>query len=297
MNIGFIGLGIMGAPMAGHLLSAGHKLFVHTRTRSKADALLARGAVWRDSPAAVAAECEVLCLNVPDTPDVERVLFDDSGAPPAGAGLRPNSVVIDFSTISPSAARDFAARLAQRQVALLDAPVTGGERGAIAATLTIMVGGEKAAFERVRPVLEKLGKTVVHVGPSGAGQTLKAVNQILVAVNMIGVSEAIAFARRGGVELPLALETLGGGAGGSWAWSNLGAKIAADDLKPAFMIKLMQKDLRIVQDAAQALGVALPGTALAQQLFRAIEAQPGGSELGTQAMSLAIERLCKPLAR
>ncbi|MDX2200613.1 MAG: NAD(P)-dependent oxidoreductase [Phycisphaerae bacterium] len=298
MNIGFIGLGIMGAPMAGHLVSAGHKLFVHTRTRGKADALLARGAVWRDSPAAVAAECEVLCLNVPDTPDVERVLFDGADAASAAVnGLRPGSIVIDFSTISPSAARDFAARLARQQVTLLDAPVTGGERGAIAATLTIMVGGEKAAFERVRPVLGTLGKTVVHVGPSGAGQTLKAVNQILVAVNMIGVSEAIAFARRGGVELPLALETLGGGAGGSWAWSNLGAKIAADDLKPAFMIKLMQKDLRIVQDAAQALGVALPGTALAQQLFRAIEAQPGGSELGTQAMSLAIERLCKPLAR
>ena len=298
MNIGFIGLGIMGAPMAGHLIAAEHALYVNTRTRSRADGLLARGAQWRDSPAAVAAACDLLCLNVPDTPDVERVLFGGNSAPPpAIEGLRPRSIVIDFSTISPSATRDFATRLARQHVSLLDAPVTGGERGAIAASLTIMVGGDKAAYDRARPLLDKLGKTVVHVGPSGAGQTLKAVNQILVAVNMIGVSEAIAFARRGGVDLPLALETLAGGAGGSWAWSNLGPKVVADDLKPAFMIKLMQKDLRIVQDAAQSLGVALPGAALAQQLFRAVESQPGCADLGTQAMSLAIERLSSPFGR
>ena len=294
MRVGFIGMGIMGRPMVGHLLAAGCTMQVHSRTRQRAEVSVQGGAAWADSPAACARGVQVLCLNVPDTPDVETVLFGDDGG--AAAGLAPGAVVVDFSTISPSATREFAKRLAAQNVAMLDAPVTGGEIGAKNATLTIMVGGAADAFDCVRPLLDKLGKTVVYAGPSGAGQTMKAINQILVAVNMIGVSEAIAFARRGGVDLNLALQTLSGGAGGSWAWTNLGKKIIDGDLKPAFMIKLMQKDLRIVQEAAQRLGVALPGTALAQQLFRAVEAQPDGAELGTQAMSLAIERLCRPVA-
>lgn len=286
--IGFVGLGIMGAPMAGQLLRAGHALFVHTRTRARAEALLAQGAVWCDTPADAARRCPLLFIMVPDAPDVEAVLFGDAGAAEA---LSPGALVVDFSTIDPEATRAMAGRLAEREVTLLDAPVTGGEIGAREATLTIMVGGPAEAFARVAPVLGRLGRRVVHVGPSGAGQALKACNQVLCAVNMIGVCEALLLARRSGLDLHAALDTLSTGAGGSWAWTHLGRKIVEGDLQPAFMIKLIQKDLRIVQRAAGALRLPLPGTALAQQLFRAVEAETGGAELGTQAMIRAFERL------
>jgi 3-hydroxyisobutyrate dehydrogenase len=286
--IGFIGLGIMGAPMAGHLLEAGHPLAVHTRTRSKAEPLLQRGAMWCDTPAEVGKRCSLLLTIVTDTPDVEAVLVGPHGA---AETLPAGYCIVDLSTISPEVTRALARKLAERQITLLDAPVTGGDVGAKNATLTIMVGGPAEAFERVRPVLELMGKRVVHVGPSGYGQTLKACNQILCAVNMIGVCEALMLAERSGLDPAVAIETLASGAGGSWAWSNLGPKIVGRDLEPAFMIKLIQKDLRIVQSAAQDLRLALPGTALAQQLFRAVEAEPGGGERGTQAMIRAFEKL------
>ncbi len=287
-SIGFIGLGIMGAPMAGHLLEAGHPLFVHTWTRSKAESLLERGAVWCDTPAEVGKHCNLLLTMVTDTPDVEAVLVGANGA---AETLAPGSCAVDLSTISPQVTRALANRLAEKQITLLDAPVTGGDVGAKNGTLTIMVGGPAEAFERVRPVLELMGTRVVHVGPSGCGQMLKACNQILCAVNMIGVCEALMLAKRSGLDPGIAIETLGSGAGGSWAWTNLGPKIIKHDLEPAFMIKLIQKDLRIVQSAAQDLRLALPGTALAQQLFRAVEAEPGGGERGTQAMIRAFEKL------
>ena len=286
--IGFIGLGIMGQPMAGHLQRAGHKLYVHTRTAAKAQPLLDAGAHWCATPAEVGRHCDLLITIVTDTPDVEAVLFGPDGA---AETLARGACVVDMSTICPDATRAFARRLDERGVTLLDAPVTGGDIGARNATLTIMAGGDAAAFERVRPVLELMGKRIVHVGPSGSGQTLKACNQILCAVHMIATCEALTLAKRSGLDLSIALETLGSGAGGSWAWSNLGPKIAAGDLAPAFMIELIQKDLRIVQGAAQALRVALPGTALAQQLFRAVEAEEGGGRLGTQGMIRAIEKL------
>lgn len=286
--VGFIGLGIMGAPMAGHLLEAGHTLAVHTRTRSKAEPLLERGAVWCDAPADVGQRCDLLLTMVTDTPDVEAVLLGANGA---AQTLAAGACVVDMSTISPQVARELANELGEKQITLLDAPVTGGDVGARNATLTIMVGGPAEAFERVRPVLELMGKHVVHVGPSGCGQMLKACNQILCAVNMIGVCEALMLAKRSGLDLALAIETLGSGAGGSWAWSNLGPKIVQRDLGPGFMIKLIQKDLRIVQSAAQDLRTALPGTALAQQLFRAVEAEAGGGERGTQAMIRVFEKL------
>lgn len=289
--IGFIGLGIMGLPMSAHLQKAGHALYVYSRTRSKAAPALAGGATWCDSPADVARRCSVLLTVVTDTPDVESVLFGPGGAADA---LTAGSTVVDLSTIAPDAARDFARRLEARRVSFLDAPVTGGEIGARNATLTIMVGGDASAFERVRPILSLFGSRVVRVGPSGAGQALKACNQVLCAVNMIGVCEALLLARASGLDLPLAIETLAGGAGGSWAWSTLGPKIVDGDMKPAFMIRLMQKDLRIVQATAQQRTVPLPGVALAQQLFRAVEALPGGGDLGTQAMMQAFERLVRP---
>jgi 3-hydroxyisobutyrate dehydrogenase len=288
MRIGFVGLGIMGRPMAGHLLKAGHDLYVHTRTRAKAEQLLKDGAQWCESPAVVGAECEVLFTIVTDTPDVQAVLF---GARGAAEALSAGTVVVDMTTADPQATRQFAERLAERDITLLDAPVTGGDVGARNATLTIMVGGEQPAFDRVRPLLELMGKTVVYVGPSGSGQMLKACNQILCALNMIGVCEALSLAKQSGLDLDKAIETLAGGAGGSWAWTNLGRKIVEGDLQPAFMIKLIQKDLRIVQHAGQTLGVPLPGTALSQQLFRAVDGERGGGELGTQAMIRAYEKL------
>ncbi len=291
MPVGWIGLGIMGAPLAGHVLRAGHPLFIYSRTREKAAPLVARGATWCESPAAVARRCDVLLTMVTDTPDVETVLFGVDGAI---EGLRSGAVVVDLSTISPDAARVMAARLAEQGVTLLDAPVTGGDVGARNATLTIMVGGPGEAFERVRPVLERLGKRIVHVGPSGAGQALKACNQVLCALNMVGVCEALMLARRAGIDPGLLVDTLQHGAGGSWALANLGVKINAGDLQPAFMIELIQKDLRIVQDTAARLGLPLPGAALAQQLFRAVEAQPGGGKLGTQAMIRAYEAWVAP---
>ncbi len=286
--IGFIGLGIMGRPMCGHLLAAGYPLRVHTRTAATARALCDQGAIWRDSPAALAADCDFVLLNVPDTNDVRAVLFGASGA---ATSLRPGAVVVDHSTISPEATRRFARRLARQRVHLLDAPVTGGERGARDATLTILVGGARKAFERARPVLEHLGRRIVHVGGSGAGQETKACNQILVAVNMMGVCEALSFAQRCGLDLAQVIETLADGAGGSWAWSQLGAKVAQDDLLPAFMIQLMQKDLRIVQETAADRTTPLPAVALAQQMFRSVEDLPGGARLGTQALALAYPAL------
>jgi 3-hydroxyisobutyrate dehydrogenase len=290
-RIGFIGLGIVGAPMAGHLLRAGHALFVHTRTQSKATPLIEAGARWCDTPAEVGRQCEVLITIVTDTPDVEQVLFGQHGA---ASTLSRGACVVDMSTISPAGARRIAARLAERSIDFLDAPVTGGEIGARNATLTIMVGGERAALERVEPILKSLGNRIVHVGPSGAGQMLKACNQVLCVVNVIGVCEALTLARGGGIDPKLVVEALAAGAGGSWALSHLGAKIVAGDLKPAFMIKLMQKDLRIVQEAGQEFRTFLPGTALAQQLLRVVEGEPGGGQLGTQAMIRAFEKLAHP---
>lgn len=274
--------------MAGHLLSAGLSVFVHTRTRARADELVARGALWCDTPALVARDSDVLITMVTDTPDVESVLFGSGGViEQARSGL----IVVDMSTISPEATRRFAAQLSQRGASLLDAPVTGGDVGARNATLTIMVGGDAASFERVRPILELLGKKIVHIGPSGAGQMLKACNQILCALNILGVSEAFTLAESSGISVDTVIDVLGGGAGGSWALANYGPRIARNDFAPGFMIKLQQKDLRIVQEAAHAAAVALPGTALAQQLFRAVEALPSGGDLGTQAMIQAVRRL------
>lgn len=286
--LGFIGLGIMGSPLVGHLLRAGFPVSVYSRTRSKAAAAIESGAIWCDSPAAVAQRCEILLTMVTDTPDVQAVLFGENGAAEA---LVDGAIVVDLSTISPEATRDFAKRLETRGILMLDAPVTGGDIGAKNATLTIMVGGNETALSRARPILETIGKRIVHVGPSGSGQTLKACNQILCGVNLVGVCEALLLAEKSGIDANLLIETLGAGAGGSWALANYGPRIARGDYQPGFMIKLQQKDLRIVQDAAQMSGVPLPGASLAQQLFRAVEATAGGGELGTQAMMQAYRRL------
>lgn len=286
-RLGFIGLGIMGRPMAENLLRAGFSLVVHNRTREKEAPLVDAGAEVADSPAAVAKQAEIVLVMVPDTPDVEAVLMGPQGVVEAA---RPGLLVIDLSTISPDAEREMSAALLEKGCELLDAPVTGGDVGARQATLTIMVGGKSSAFERALPILQAMGKSIHHVGPSGAGQSLKLCNQILCAVNMMGLCEAMLLARRAEIDPSQLVRVLGGGAGGSWQLTNLGPKIVERDFDPGFMVRLMQKDLSLAQGLASRLSVPLAGTAAVQQLYRGLEASGDGG-LGTQALALALERL------
>lgn len=287
-NVGFIGTGLMGLPMARNLMRAGFALTVHSRTRAKAQPLLDEGAVWADTPAQTASRSDVLITIVSDTPDVRQVLLQ----PGTGAceGLRPGSIVIDMSTISPRATREMAAALAERGVVMLDAPVSGGVKGAIEGTLSIMVGGPAEALERARPVFEAMGKNIVHCGDHGQGQMTKLCNQIAVANHMVAAAEAIVLARKSGLDVHAMIKAIGAGAAGSWAINVLGPRMADHDYAPGFMVKLLQKDLRLVMEAASELSVPLPGTAAAHQLYAALEAEGRGEE-GTQAIMRVFERL------
>jgi 3-hydroxyisobutyrate dehydrogenase len=287
--VAFIGLGIMGGPMAGHLLAAGHPLTVHTRTKAKAQTLLDRGAKWADSPAAAAATAEVIFTCVPDTPDVEAVVSGDGGILSLPAEKLQGRVVVDHSTISPSATRRMNEALKARGAALLDAPVSGGDVGARNATLSIMVGGDAQAFARVRPLLERMGKTITHCGPSGAGQLTKLVNQLLVSITNLAACEALTFARAAGLDPEKTIAAVGGGAAGSWQLNNLGPRMLKGDFAPGFMIKLQQKDLRLVLEAAKELGLDLSALKLVHRLFdQAME--EGRAEQGTQALFAVVER-------
>jgi 3-hydroxyisobutyrate dehydrogenase len=295
LRVGLIGLGTMGAPMARNLAKAGFPLAIATRTAAKAKALAAElssgsggvRAFERFTDIGKNSDALVTCL--PDSPEVEQVLFGPSGA---AEGLASGSIVIDCSTIAAEAARAIAAKLLDRGVCLLDAPVSGGQKGAIEGTLTFFVGGDTAALERARPVFQALGKRITHLGPSGSGQLGKATNQILVAGNLIAVSEALAFAARVGLPLPALHEALTAGAANSWALEVLGKKMMDRDFQPAFAIRHQQKDLAIVLRTAREKGVPLPGTALVHQLLSALEAQGRGGE-GTQALLLLYEQLAK----
>ena len=283
--IAFIGLGIMGLPMAGHLLAAGHRLTVHTRTKSKAQLLLDRGASWAVTPAEAARSADVVFTCLPDTPDVEAVLLGHDGVL---AAARAGLVVVDHSTISPSATRSMAAALAGRGAALLDAPVSGGDVGARNAALSIMVGGDEAAFARVRPLLAHTGKTITHCGPSGSGQLTKLVNQVLVTITNLAVCEALTFAKASGLDLTNTIAAVGGGAAGSWQLTNLGPRMAAGDFAPGFMIKLQQKDLRLVEEAMREVGTDLPALQLVKRLFDQAGEEGRGDE-GTQALFAVVE--------
>ncbi len=285
--IGFVGLGIMGLPMAGHILDAGYPLTVYNRTRSKTEELGARGAKVADSPAEVAADSQVIITIVSDSPDVEEVVAGPQGVL---GRIGKDSVVIDMSTISPQVERQLDEQLRVKGCTLVDAPVSGGDVGARNATLAIMAGGEKAAFDRVRPILEVMGKTITYCGPVGNGQLTKLSNQILVAVTLLGVSEAITFAKKNGLDAHVMIEAVKGGAAGSWQLSNLGPKIVDRDFAPGFMVDLIQKDLRLVLESGAAGQAALPGTSLVNQLFRMAEAQGDGRE-GTQILAKAVEQL------
>ena len=291
MKIGYIGIGIMGRPMAHNLLKAGHEVFIYNRTAEKCAPLEQIGAIVEASAAAVTCRSEVVFMNVPDTGDVEQVIYGPKGIyEEAREGL----VVIDNSTISPAATREFAKRLKrEKQTEYLDAPVSGGDVGAKQGTLAIMAGGEKEVFEQCLPLLEVLGSKIMHVGPVGAGQTCKACNQLFCALHMLACSEGIELARKAGLDPKIMAEVVSSGAGGSWALQNLGPKILQQDFAPGFMIDLLSKDLRLVMELAQQFKTSLPGTALAQQLFTAAQAHGFGRE-GTQALAKIIQTLNQP---
>ncbi len=286
-KVGFIGLGIMGRSMSRNLLKAGFDLTVWNRTASKADDLVAEGAKRAQHPADLAANCDIIITCVSDTPDVREVLLGENSVMDR---LRPNALVIDMSTISPQATREMAELIASQGGHMLDAPISGGSEGAEKGTLSIMVGGDAAQFERAMPVFQAMGKTITHVGSIGAGQTVKLVNQILVVVNALAVSEALLFAQAGDLDLEKALQAVSGGAAGSWMLSNRGPQIIKRDWRPGFTIDLQQKDLRLVLEAAEQLGVPTLATSLISNLYRGLQAQGLGGE-GNHALVKALENL------
>lgn len=287
-SIGFIGLGIMGHAMATNLLAAGVDLSVWNRTARRGDDLVEGGAQALASPADVAALCDIVMVCVSDTPDVEHVVFGTEGV---ASRLRPDGLIIDHSTISPEVTKEFAQRISELGGHWLDAPVSGGSEGAVRATLSIMVGGNESQVIRAMPYLEIVGSTITHVGPTGAGQLVKAVNQILVVLNQLAVSEALLLAEAGGLDLDTVIRAVEGGAAGSWMLSNRGPQMVERDWRPGFTIDLQQKDLRLVLGAADNMGVPLPGTALVFQLYRALQQRGLGSD-GNHALVKALEAMC-----
>ncbi len=274
-RVGFIGLGIMGRPMALNLLKAGYGLDVHARRPESMGPLAAAGAATCESPAACAARSDIIFTMVSDTQDVEQVIFQGGGII---EGVRPGSIVVDMSTISPSATRSMAERLSERGVAMLDAPVSGGDVGAINGTLSIMVGGAAETFERVLPLFQAMGKNIVHIGANGAGQVCKSCNQIVVGATIAGVAEAILLARASGVDPARVREALLGGFANSRILEVHGRRMIEGDFNPGFKTRLHRKDMGIVTDAACELGLALPGAAQIAQYLNALMGQGLGEE-------------------
>ncbi|MDD5676518.1 MAG: NAD(P)-dependent oxidoreductase [Kiritimatiellae bacterium] len=287
MQIAWIGTGVMGSAMAGHLLTAGHELALFSRTKSKADGLLRRGARWAVSPRAAAADAEIVCVMAGYPEDVEAVVLGPEGALQA---MHSGALLVDFTTSRPSLAVRIADAAASRGILALDAPVSGGDIGAREARLSIMAGGTKEAFEKAFPLLNRLGKTVMHQGGAGCGQHAKMVNQIMIAANMMGICEGLLYARRAGLDPQKVLASVGGGAAASWSLANLYPRILAGDYQPGFYVEHFIKDLQIALDEAARMGLKLPGLALARQLYEAVRSG-GGARLGTQALILALERL------
>ena len=288
-RIGFVGTGIMGRSMAGHLLAAGHEVNVFNRTREKAQPLLTAGAHWHDDPGSVAAASDVVITMLGLPADVEEVYFGgaDIGTQSPVAGLldrgRPGTLLIDMTTSSPALAARIAAAATARGLAAIDAPVSGGDIGARNATLVIMAGGDTAAFVRARPVLDRLGKSVTLLGSAGAGQRCKLANQIAVAVGMVAWCEALAHARAGGLDPAAVQQVISGGAAGSWALTNLAPRSLAGDFAPGFLVRHLVKDIRIARACAEENGLELPGLATAERLFDAVMARGWGDD-GTQAL-------------
>ena len=286
-SIGWIGTGVMGGPMAGHLLAAGHSVTVFNRTKSRADEIVAAGARWADSPAGLAAESDVVFTMLGYPSDVREMALGEGGVV---AAMRPGSLLIDMTTSEPSLAVEIADAAAQRDVAALDAPVSGGDVGARNATLVIMVGGRQEAFDRAQPLFATLGRLAVRHGEAGSGQHTKMVNQIAIASGMIGVCEAMLYAQRAGLDVARVIDTIKDGAAGSWSLSNYGPRLLRDDLEPGFKIDHFVKDLGIALAEARRMRLPLTGTALAEQLYVAAQAQGFGAK-GTQALLATLARI------
>ena len=286
MNMAFIGMGIMGKPMAINLHKAGHRVFVNGRRPESMADPVAAGCIACASPADAAAQAEIVIVMVSDTPDVEQVIFAQNGV---AQGAKAGSVVVDMSTISPTATRSMAARLAAQGIEMLDAPVSGGDIGAINGTLSIMVGGKAEVFERVKPAFEAMGKNIVRVGDHGAGQVAKACNQIVAAVTIEAVAEALLFARKNGVDPAKVRDALMGGFAGSRILEVHGKRMLDNEYTPGFKTRLHQKDMNIVMQTAKELGLSLPGAALVMQHLNALIGA-GEAELDSAAIMKVVER-------
>ncbi|MEE8107267.1 MAG: NAD(P)-dependent oxidoreductase [Planctomycetota bacterium] len=289
LRIGWIGTGVMGEPMAGHLMDAGHSVTVHTRTRKKAEGLIARGAAWAENAAAAADSADVVFSMVGFPTDVEATHLGPKGTL---AAENPAPLLVDMTTTRPALARRIHEAGAERGVGCVDAPVSGGDVGARKATLSIMVGGDAAHVREVQPLLELLGGQIVHQGGPGAGQHTKMVNQILIATNMIGVCEGLLYATAAGLDPTTVLESVGSGAAGSWSVANLAPRMIRRDFEPGFFIEHFLKDLGIALDEANRLGLALPGLAMAKKLYEDAS-RKGLGRKGTQALLLALEHAVK----
>jgi 3-hydroxyisobutyrate dehydrogenase len=286
-GLGWIGAGVMGVPMCGHLLSAGYSLRINSRTRSKADALITQGAAWCESPAQVAACSDIIFTMVGRPGEVRDVYFAERGV---FTGLRAGSIVVDMGTTPPSLTSEISQRARAMQAHALDAPVSGGDVGAINATLSIMVGGDAASFNAVRPLFDCMAKTVTWMGQAGNGQHAKMANQLVVAGTMIGVCEALVYAARAGVDLDTLVSVISQGAAGCWTLDNLAPRIITGDDAPGFMVDHFVKDLGIALQEAEQMGLSLPGLELATVLYKKVQ-EIGHGQSGTQALVHAIRRL------
>jgi 3-hydroxyisobutyrate dehydrogenase len=289
MKIAWIGTGVMGASMAGHLQAAGHELTVYNRTKAKADALIADGARWADTPAEAAADADVIFMIVGYPSDVEAVAL---GADGILSGAKPGAIVVDCTTSSPALAQKIAEAAQVKGIAVLDAPVSGGDVGAQNAALSFMVGGDAVAFEKVKPIFELMGKTAVLQGGPGAGQHTKMVNQTLIASGMIGLCEAMLYAEKSGLDPLTVLQSVGGGAAASWGLANLWPRMINDDFEPGFFVEHFIKDMGIALDEAKRMNLELPGLELAMKLYTKT-AELGYGRKGTQALLLALREMNK----
>lgn len=286
-RIGWIGAGVMGASMCGHLIDAGFSATVHNRTKSKAEGLIAKGATWANTPREVAEASDVIFTIVGFPHDVHEVILGENGAL---AGCKSGNVIVDMTTSKPSLAVEIAAAAKAVGVHSVDAPVSGGDVGAKEARLSIMIGGEKEVVDALNPCWQAMGKTIVHQGPAGAGQHTKMVNQTLIGTCMIGVCEALLYGYKAGLDLETVLQSVASGAAGSWSLSNYGPRIIKGDFAPGFYVEHFIKDMGIVLEEARRMELSLPGLALAQQLYIALAAQ-GHARSGTQALQLALAQI------
>lgn len=286
-RVGWIGTGVMGSSMCGHLIAAGFSATVYSRTRAKAEALMAKGASWAATPKAVAENSDVVFSIVGFPSDVREVML---GAEGALAGSRPGSVLVDMTTSQPALAVEIYQEAKKKGVHSVDAPVSGGDIGARNAALSIMIGGDADVVTALQPLWAAMGKTIVHQGPAGAGQHTKTVNQILIATGMIGVCEALLYGYRAGLDLNTVLQSVSTGAAGSWSLSNLGPRIIANNFDPGFFVEHFIKDMGIALEESRRMGLSMPGLALAQQLYMAVKSQ-GHGRMGTHSLMLALSSL------